>query len=173
MIKKCSLWILQSDGPSYFSWVDELLIAVDNSVYLMLFQVKFVNPLLRSTVVGDVAYETMVQLSKCSVAPLCNWALEIATALRVIATEDVNTVWDLIPSVGEGEPSERPSLSLFERVKNGLSISCKSGPLPVDSFSFVFPVNSFAYLSVIFLVSIKFLAFLASILSLTSHCPCR
>nr|XP_027089601.1 protein ILITYHIA [Coffea arabica] len=102
--------------------------------------VKFVNPLLRSPVVGEVAYETMVQLSKCSAAPLCNWALEIATALRVIATEDINAVWDLIPPVGEGEPSERPSLSLFERVRNALSLSCKSGPLPVDSFTFVFPI---------------------------------
>ncbi|XP_071922276.1 protein ILITYHIA-like isoform X1 [Coffea arabica] len=102
--------------------------------------VKFVNPLLRSPVVGEVAYETMVQLSKCSATPLCNWALEIATALRVIATEDINAVWDLIPPVGEGEPSERPSLSLFERVRNALSLSCKSGPLPVDSFTFVFPI---------------------------------
>ncbi|KAL3520591.1 hypothetical protein ACH5RR_018740 [Cinchona calisaya] len=103
--------------------------------------VKFVNPLLQSPVVGDVAYETMVQLSKCSASPLCNWALEIATALRVIATEEVNVVWDLISSVGDGaDLSERPSLSLFERVRNGLSISCKSGPLPVDSFTFVFPI---------------------------------
>lgn len=102
--------------------------------------VKFVNPLLRSPVVGEVAYETMVQLSKCTASPLCNWALEIATALRVIATEDINAVWDLIPPVGEGELSERPSLSLFERVRNALSISCKSGPLPVDSFIFVFPI---------------------------------
>ncbi|KAL3523389.1 hypothetical protein ACH5RR_016223, partial [Cinchona calisaya] len=102
--------------------------------------VKFVNPLLSSPVVGDVAYETMVQLSKCSAAPLCNWALEIATALRVIAIEEVNVVWDLISSVVEVDISERPSLSLFERVRNGLLISCKSGPLPVDSFTFVFPI---------------------------------
>ena len=126
------------------SWIDEpffIGVGVDDIVCFMLFQVKFVNPLLRSPVVGEVAYETMVQLSKCSATPLCNWALEIATALRVIATEDINAVWDLIPPVGEGEPSERPSLSLFERVRNALSLSCKSGPLPVDSFTFVFPVS--------------------------------
>ncbi|TQD88948.1 hypothetical protein C1H46_025540 [Malus baccata] len=46
----------------------------------------------------------------------------------------------MIPSVGEGEANERPSLSLFERIINGLSVSCKTGPLPVDSFTFVFPI---------------------------------
>lgn len=103
--------------------------------------VNFVTPLLRSQIVGDVAYETMVQLSKCTAPPLCNWALEIATALRVIATEEVNIIWDSIPSDAEVEElNGRPSLSLFERVINGLSISCKSGPLPVDSFTFVFPI---------------------------------
>lgn len=96
-----------------------------------------------------MAYETMVQLSKCSAPPLCNWALEIATSLRVIATEEINVVWDLIPTVGEGELGERPSFSLFERVRNGLSISCKSGPLPVDSFNFVFPVNFSLFLLVL------------------------
>ncbi|CAI9090959.1 OLC1v1025859C1 [Oldenlandia corymbosa var. corymbosa] len=100
---------------------------------------KFVNPLLQSPIVGDVAYGTMVQLSKCSAPPLCNWSLEIATALRVIATEEVSVVWDLIPA-GEGEINERLSLSLFERATNGLSISCKTGPLPVDTFNFVFPI---------------------------------
>lgn len=84
----------------------------------------------------------MAQLSKCVAPPLCNWSLEIATALRVIATEDVNVIWDSIPSDTEGELNGRPSLSLFERVINGLSVSCKSGPLPVDSFTFVFPVNT-------------------------------
>lgn len=97
----------------------------------------FVDPLLRSPIVGDVAYETMVKLSRCTVPPLCNWALDIATALRLIATDKVG---DLISSVGEGEETERPSLGLFERIVGGLSVSCKSGPLPVDSFTFVFPI---------------------------------
>ncbi|THG08932.1 protein ILITYHIA [Camellia sinensis] len=102
--------------------------------------VKFVDPLLRSPIVSDVAYGTMVKLSRCTAAPLCNWALDIATALRLIVTDEVNVLWDLIPSFGEGETNDRPSFGLFERVINGLSVSCKSGPLPVDSFTIVFPI---------------------------------
>lgn len=87
-----------------------------------------------------MAYETMVMLSKCTAAPLCNWALDIATALRLIVNNEVYSLWDL-PSVGNGEANGRPSLGLFERLINGLSVSCKSGPLPVDSFTFIFPVT--------------------------------
>ncbi|XAR48876.1 hypothetical protein NMG60_11031843 [Bertholletia excelsa] len=102
--------------------------------------VEFVNPLLRSPIVSDAAYETMVNLSKCTASPLCNWALDIATALRLIVTEEVDVLLDLIPSTGDGETNGKPSLGLFERAMNGLSISCKSGPLPVDSFTFIFPI---------------------------------
>lgn len=102
--------------------------------------VKFVSPLLQSPVVGDRAYEALVQFSKCIVPPLSNWAFEIATALRVIATQQVGFVWDLIPSAGEGELSGNPSLNVFERVINGLSVCCRSGHLPVDSFTVVFPI---------------------------------
>lgn len=83
----------------------------------------------------------MVKLSRCTASPLCNWALDVATALRIIVTEEVRLHLDLIPSVIEGEENEKPSLGLFERIINGLSVSCKSGPLPVDSFTFVFPVS--------------------------------
>ncbi|XP_050224461.1 protein ILITYHIA [Mercurialis annua] len=102
--------------------------------------VKFVDPLLRSPIVSDVAYETFVKLAQCTASPLCNWALDIATALRLIATEEVSILLNLIPAVADGEANERPSLGLFERIITGLSISCKSGPLPVDSFTFVFPI---------------------------------
>ncbi|KAK4487622.1 hypothetical protein RD792_005728, partial [Penstemon davidsonii] len=102
--------------------------------------VKLVNPLLRSPIVGNDAFETMVKLSRCTVDPLCNWAIEIATALRLIATEEIAFLLELFPPVGEGEDTEAPSLGLFERLVSGLSISCKSGPLPVDSFTFIFPV---------------------------------
>ncbi|CAN6724947.1 unnamed protein product [Malus baccata var. baccata] len=78
-------------------------------------------------------------LLRCTAPPLCNWALDIATALRLVGTEEVRLVLDMVPSVGEGEANERPSLSLFERIINGLSVSCKLGPLPVDSFTVVFP----------------------------------
>lgn len=102
--------------------------------------VNFVNPLLRSPIVGDAAFETIIMLAKCSVAPLCNWALDLATALRLIVTEDAPLLSYLIPSVGVGEPNGRLSLGLFERIINGLSVSCKTGPLPVDSFTFIFPI---------------------------------
>ncbi|KAM6596352.1 hypothetical protein CsatA_006876 [Cannabis sativa] len=101
---------------------------------------KFVNPLLRSPIVGDVAYETMIKLSRCTAAPLCNWALDIATALRLITTDEIQVQLDLIPSVIEGEQKAVPSLGLFERIVTGLSASSKYGPLPVDSFTFVFPI---------------------------------
>ncbi|CAN1233879.1 Protein ILITYHIA [Linum perenne] len=102
--------------------------------------VKFVDPLLRSPVVGDMAYETLVKLARCTAEPLCNWALDIATALRRISTEEVSIELDLIRSAGEGESHSVPSMGIFERIVNGLSISCKSGPLPVDSFTIVFPI---------------------------------
>ncbi|XP_073282851.1 protein ILITYHIA-like, partial [Primulina huaijiensis] len=102
--------------------------------------VKFVNPLLRSPIVGGAAFESLTKLSKCTVDPLCNWAIEIATALRLIAIEEINILWELLPPVGEGEENGAPYLSLFDRLVNGLSISCRSGPLPVDSFAFIFPV---------------------------------
>uniref|UniRef100_A0A2N9J6T6 TOG domain-containing protein n=1 Tax=Fagus sylvatica TaxID=28930 RepID=A0A2N9J6T6_FAGSY len=102
--------------------------------------VRFVDPLLRSPIVSEVAFETMVKLARCTAPPLCNWALDIATALRLIVTEEDRLVLDLIPSGSDEEANEKPSLGLFERVINGLSVSCKSGPLPVDSFTFVFPV---------------------------------
>ena len=107
----------------------------------MLYQVRFVDPLLRSPIVCEVAFETMVKLARCTAPPLCNWALDIATALRLIVTEEDRLVFDLIPSGGDEEANERPSLGLFERIINGLSVSCKSGPLPVDSFTYVFPVS--------------------------------
>lgn len=88
-----------------------------------------------------MAYEALVKLSKCTAMPLCNWALEIATALRLIATEEVRIQLDLIPAVAEGESKERPSMGLFEKIVNGLSVACKSGPLPVDTFTFIFPVG--------------------------------
>ncbi|GAV69761.1 LOW QUALITY PROTEIN: DUF3554 domain-containing protein/CLASP_N domain-containing protein/HEAT_2 domain-containing protein [Cephalotus follicularis] len=102
--------------------------------------VKFVDPLLRSPIVSEVAFETLVKLSRCTTVPLCNWALDIATAIRLIVSEEVRVHLDLIPSVGDGEARGKPSLGLFERIIDGLSVSCKSGPLPVDSFTFVFPI---------------------------------
>lgn len=113
----------------------------DLAAVLIFLQVRFVNPLLRSLVVGEVAHETLVKLSRCIASPLCNWAIDIAAALRLIVTEDNDVLLNYIPSVDGGEANENFSLGLFERVINGLSISCKSGALPVDSFTFIFPVR--------------------------------
>lgn len=62
-------------------------------------------------------------------------------------TKDVSVFLDLIPIAGDGEANESPSLGLFERIINGLSVSCKPGPLPVDSFTFVFPIMEHILLS--------------------------
>nr|XP_043618177.1 protein ILITYHIA [Erigeron canadensis] len=101
--------------------------------------VEFVTPLLHSPIVDEVAYETMVKLSKCTAPPLSNWGLDIATALRLIATTEAHVSWDQLSSLDDGD-HDRSSSSLFERVMHGLSVSCKSYPIPVDSFSFVFPI---------------------------------
>ncbi|KAK9735623.1 hypothetical protein RND81_04G216500 [Saponaria officinalis] len=109
--------------------------------------VKFVEPLIRSPVVGDVAYETLVKLSRCIAPPLCNWALDIATALRLICLEESHTVLDLISAADERVSSERLSLSVFDRAVNGLSSSSTYGPLPVDTFIFAFPIMEWILLA--------------------------
>ncbi|ESQ38842.1 hypothetical protein EUTSA_v10022486mg [Eutrema salsugineum] len=98
---------------------------------------RFLDPLLRSPIVGAPAFENVVKLARCTVQPLCNWALEIATALRLIAIDEVDTSSDFRPSVDKAGKTYE---GLFERIVNGLSISCKSGPLPVDTFTFIFPI---------------------------------
>ncbi|KAI9078431.1 hypothetical protein K1719_039650 [Acacia pycnantha] len=117
--------------------------AIANPVYAhskLPSMVKFVEPLLQSPVVSDEAFETMIKLSRCTAPPLCNWALDISTALRLIVTDEVCLLLDVLPSIADEEGDGRPSINLFERILHGLSASCKSGPLPVDSFSFVFPI---------------------------------
>ncbi|KAG9447741.1 hypothetical protein H6P81_013869 [Aristolochia fimbriata] len=102
--------------------------------------VNFVDPLLRSPIVCDMAFEVMSKLARCVAPPLCNWATEIAAALRMISTEEVHIIWDLIPSFSDGDLQENPSAGLFERIVSGILISCKGGPLPADTFTFVFPI---------------------------------
>lgn len=100
---------------------------------------KFVDPLLRSPIVNDVAYETLVKLSRCLAPPLSNSALDIATALRMVETDGDHLLLDLIPSVGE-EANGRLSLGILERIVTALSVACRSGSLPIDTFTFIFPV---------------------------------
>lgn len=102
--------------------------------------VNFVDPLLQSPIISDAAFETMLKLAKCIAPPLCNWAPEIAAALHIISTKEGHILSELISSTGEGDIQEKPSIGLFERIIAGLSISCKGGPLPADSFTFVFPI---------------------------------
>nr|GMC76266.1 eIF-2-alpha kinase activator GCN1 isoform X17 [Ipomoea batatas] len=133
-----SVMIVQNHLSSMLKALGEMAIA--NRVFThsqLPYLFKLIDPLLCSPIVGDVAYDALVKLSNCVASPLSNWALEIATALRLIRTEDANVLWALFPSASE-EANEKPGL--FERVVNGLSFSCKSGSLPVDSFTFVFPI---------------------------------
>ncbi|EPS61232.1 hypothetical protein M569_13567, partial [Genlisea aurea] len=117
--------------------------AMANPIFMhsqLRFGVKYVIPLLRSSIVCDAAFETLLKLSRCTVDPLCNWALEIATALRIIATKESSDIWESLLSNEQVKHNPVASMSLFESLVTGLTISCKSGPLPVDSFTFIFPV---------------------------------
>ena len=96
---------------------------------------------MSSPIVGDVAYETLVKLSRCIAPPLNKWALDIATALRLTRIEESNVILDLISAVDSGESNDKRCPGLLHRVVNALSISCKTGQLPVDTFIFVFPVG--------------------------------
>uniref|UniRef100_K4AM52 TOG domain-containing protein n=1 Tax=Setaria italica TaxID=4555 RepID=K4AM52_SETIT len=102
--------------------------------------VNYVDPLLSSAIVSDAAFRTMLRLARCTAPPLCNWAPEIAAAIRVISIGDFEMVLDLMPVIVEEDSKKKPSSGLFEQIVNGLTIACKAGPLPADSFTFIFPV---------------------------------
>ncbi|KAL5712127.1 eIF-2-alpha kinase activator GCN1 [Ranunculus cassubicifolius] len=102
--------------------------------------VAFVVPLLRSAIVGYAAFEAMLKLARCLAPPLCDWAPDIAAALKIIYSDEILVMWELAPLTAEKESKGRASVGLFERIVSGLSLSCKYGPLPVDSFVFVFPI---------------------------------
>ncbi|RLN18249.1 translational activator GCN1 [Panicum miliaceum] len=102
--------------------------------------VNYVEPLLSSAIVSDAAFRTMLRLARCTAPPLCNWAPEIAAAIRVISVGDFEMVLDLMPVIMEEDSKKKPSSGLFEQIVNGLTIACKAGPLPADSFTFIFPV---------------------------------
>ena len=82
----------------------------------------------------------MLRLARCTAPPLCNWAPEIAAAIRVISVGDFEMVLDLMPVIMEEDSKKKPSSGLFEQIVNGLTAACKAGPLPADSFTFIFPV---------------------------------
>ncbi|XP_062214757.1 protein ILITYHIA-like [Phragmites australis] len=101
--------------------------------------VNYVEPLLSSAIVSDAAFRAMLRLARCTAPPLCNWAPEIAAAIRVISVNDFEMVLDLMPVAME-EDSKKSSAGLFEQIVNGLIIACKAGPLPADSFTFIFSI---------------------------------
>jgi hypothetical protein len=82
----------------------------------------------------------MLRLARCTAPPLCNWATDIAAAIRVMSVEDFEMVLDLMPVIMEEDSKKRPSPGLFEQIVTGLTAACKAGPLPADSFTFIFPV---------------------------------
>ncbi|KAJ6791105.1 protein ILITYHIA [Iris pallida] len=102
--------------------------------------VKYVEPLLSSPIVSNEAFNTMLNFARCLAPPLCNWAPEITAALHVISTENACVVCDHLPPIAEGSTRRSPSVGIFEKIISGLSISCKAGPLPADSFTFIFPI---------------------------------
>uniref|UniRef100_A0A0E0KIC1 TOG domain-containing protein n=1 Tax=Oryza punctata TaxID=4537 RepID=A0A0E0KIC1_ORYPU len=102
--------------------------------------VNYVEPLLSSPIVSDAAFCAMLNLARCTAPPLCNWAPEIAAAIRVIAVDDFEMVMDLMPVIVEEDSNKKSSPGLFEQIVTGLTVACKAGPLPADSFTFVFPV---------------------------------
>jgi hypothetical protein len=102
--------------------------------------VNYVEPLLSSPIVSDAAFRAMLNLARCTAPPLCNWAPEIAAAIRVIAVDDFKMVMDLMPVIVEEDSNKKSSPGLFEQIVTGLTVACKAGPLPADSFTFVFPI---------------------------------
>ncbi|VAI01787.1 unnamed protein product [Triticum turgidum subsp. durum] len=103
--------------------------------------VNYIEPLLSSPIVSDAAFCAMLRLARCTAPPLCNWATEIAAAIHVMSVEDFEAVLDLMPVIIMEEDSKKRSPSgLFEKIVTGLTAACRTGPLPADSFTFVFPI---------------------------------
>lgn len=99
------------------------------------------DPLLSSPIVSDAAFSAMLKLARCTAPPLCDYATEIAAALRITSNKDSILVLDLAP-VNERENHAKKTLpGLFDQIVTGLSLACKSGPLPADTFTFIFPVT--------------------------------
>ncbi|KAG7585725.1 Armadillo-type fold [Arabidopsis thaliana x Arabidopsis arenosa] len=63
------------------------------------FLATFLDPLLRSPIVSAAAFENLEMLARCTVQPLCNWALEISTSLRLTAIDELDASSDFRPSI--------------------------------------------------------------------------
>uniref|UniRef100_A0ACD6AQE4 Uncharacterized protein n=2 Tax=Avena sativa TaxID=4498 RepID=A0ACD6AQE4_AVESA len=87
--------------------------------------VNCIGPLISSPIVSDTAFHAMLSLARCTPAPLCHWAADIAAALRVIMKED---------------SKNSPSSGCFERIITRLIVACRKDPLPPATFTFIFPI---------------------------------
>lgn len=108
------------------------------------------DPLLSSPIVSDAAFSAMLKLARCTAPPLCDYATEIAAALRITSNKDSILVLDLAPVNEREYHAKKTSPGLFDQIVTGLSIACKSGPLPADTFTFIFPVTMLLTSNVIF-----------------------
>ncbi|XP_078182456.1 putative protein kinase regulator ILITHYIA isoform X2 [Carex rostrata] len=118
-------------------------LAVANPVYThgqLPSLVKYVDPLLSSPIVSDAAFSAMLNLARCTAPPLCDYATEIAAALRITSNKDSILVLDLAPVNERENHAKKTSPGLFDQIVTGLSLACKSGSLPADTFTFIFPI---------------------------------
>ncbi|KAG7585744.1 Armadillo-type fold [Arabidopsis thaliana x Arabidopsis arenosa] len=77
----------------------------------------FLDPLLRSPIVSAAAFENLVKLARCTVQPLCNWALEISTSLRLTSSDEVDASSDFRPSVDKAGKTYEDTGANFTVIK--------------------------------------------------------
>lgn len=118
-------------------------IAIANPVFAhgqLPFLEDYVMPLLSSPIVNSDAFETMVKLARCVAPPVRDLALDLGVALRIVATSKASIVQELVLSSDQTNVKEKMVAGVFERIVAGLVTACKDGPLPADSFTFIFPI---------------------------------
>lgn len=81
----------------------------------------------------------MVKIARCIAPPIVHLAPEIAAALCLVATNPTSFMHELVPLMAD-DIHGKQAVGLLEGIVEGLVEACKSGPLPVDSFVFIFPV---------------------------------
>lgn len=119
------------------------VIAIANPVFThgqLPFLEDYVMPLLSSPIVNSDAFETMVKLARCVAPPIRDLALDLGVALKIVATSKASIVQELVLSSDQTNAKEKPVAGMFERIVAGLVTACKDGPLPADSFTFIFPI---------------------------------
>lgn len=118
-------------------------IAIANPVFThgqLPFLEDYVMPLLSSPIVNSDAFETMVKLARCVAPPVRDLALDLGAALKIVATSKASIVQELVLSSDQTNAKEKRVAGVFERIVAGLTTACKDGPLPADSFTFIFPI---------------------------------